>query len=124
MRLRTMSLACFLVAIAACDSTSAPQREFDVASISVSLGVSSMSVGATVQAVAIVRDASGNDLAGRPVSWASTNPDVASVSSDGRVATLTPGFAAIVATSQGRSGTGVKACSTEPRSKEIQTFSE
>lgn len=78
-----------------------------VASVSVSLGSGSISIGQTTQAQAVLRDASGNVLTGRVVTWSSSNPDVASVSPGGVItgvaASLTP--VTITATSEGKSGT-------------------
>jgi hypothetical protein len=50
------------------------------------------------------RDAAGNPLAGRTVSWSSSANTVASVDATGAVTALAPGSAAIIATSEGQSG--------------------
>ncbi len=52
-----------------------------------------------------MRDASGAPLSGRAVTWTSSAPTVAAVSSSGVVTGLTPGNAVITATSEGKSGT-------------------
>src|SRR5207245_56151 len=64
-----------------------------------------LTVGGTVQLVATPRDANGTPLSGRVVSWSSSNPSVASVTSNGLVAGATAGSATITATSEGKSGT-------------------
>jgi alpha-tubulin suppressor-like RCC1 family protein len=60
-------------------------------------------VGASVQLVAVPRDAAGHALS-RPVSWSSDNGSVARVSVDGLASALTAGSAHITATSEGKSG--------------------
>src|SRR5438067_3796787 len=69
-----------------------------VASIVVSLSASTVQVGASVQATAVLKDASGNTVTGPTVSWSSSNAAVATVNSTGRVTALGPGSASIVAT--------------------------
>ena len=75
-----------------------------VSSVSVALNASSLTIGQTTQAVATLRDANGNVLTGRSVSWSSANPGVATVSASGLVTAVTAGSASIVATSEGKSG--------------------
>lgn len=62
-------------------------------------------VGATQLLATQITDAQGNLLSGRPVSYASDAPAVASVSAGGLVTALAPGTARITATSEGKSGT-------------------
>jgi uncharacterized protein YjdB len=76
-----------------------------VATVSVSLGTSSLSVGQTTQASAVLKDASGNVLIGRTITWASTNTAVATVSTTGLVTAVATGSASITATAEGQSGT-------------------
>src|SRR5947208_9076361 len=57
--------------------------ETPVASVTVSLAASSVGVGQNTQAVAVTKDASGNTLSGRTVTWSSANSTVASVTSGG-----------------------------------------
>jgi len=52
-----------------------------------------------------VRNASGNVLNGRTVSWSTDVAGVATVSSAGMVTAITPGSAVVTATSEGQSGT-------------------
>ncbi len=61
-------------------------------------------VGQTLQLSAGARDASGNPLFLRPVTWTSSTPTVATVSSGGLVSAISAGSATITATSEGRSG--------------------
>src|SRR5437762_2791312 len=76
-----------------------------VASVTVSPSTASVQVGQTVQLTATSKDASGNPLSGRPVSWGSSNTAVATVSAGGLVTGVTAGAATITATSEGQSGT-------------------
>ncbi|MGH6690542.1 MAG: Ig-like domain-containing protein, partial [Gammaproteobacteria bacterium] len=76
-----------------------------VASVTVTPGVATVTVGGTVQLVAIPRDAGGNPLPGRSVSWASSNTGIATVSSSGVVSGVAAGPATITASSEGHAGT-------------------
>src|SRR2546422_254097 len=62
-------------------------------------------VGGTVQLTATTKDANGNVLAGRVVTWASSNTAVATVSPTGLVTGVAEGQSTITATSEGQSGT-------------------
>jgi uncharacterized protein YjdB len=62
-------------------------------------------VGFTAPLTALTRDASGNVLTGRVVTWTSSNTAVASVSSAGVVTGVKVGTATITATSEGKTGT-------------------
>ncbi len=78
-----------------------------VASVTVSLGASSIVVGRSTQATATTRAASGVVVTGRVVSWLSDNTGVATVSDTGSTAVVTAvsaGTANITATSEGQSG--------------------
>ena len=72
-----------------------------VASVSISIPLSVLSVGQTTQGVATERDAAGNLLTGRSVTWSSSAPSVASVSATGLITALGAGAASISATSEG-----------------------
>jgi uncharacterized protein YjdB len=76
-----------------------------VAIVSVSPSSATLIVGQTVQLEAQPRDASGQPLSGRAVTWSSNKLDIATVTSTGIVAALSPGTATITASSEGRSGT-------------------
>lgn len=75
-----------------------------VASVSVVPSALSLIVGATQQLAAAAKDASGTALAGRAISWASSDPTRASVSATGLVTAVAIGTATITATSEGVSG--------------------
>ncbi len=71
-----------------------------IANITVNLAAASLIVGQTTQATAVARDAEGTVLTGRLVSWASTDPAVATVSTTGLVTALSLGATSIRATSE------------------------
>src|SRR5207247_1042694 len=62
-------------------------------------------VSKTVQLTATPKDAAGNPLSGRVVTWATSATSVATVSATGLVTGVTVGTATITATSEGKSGT-------------------
>ena len=78
-----------LTMLAACSSTStdatAPAQVPVVATISVSPDTSSIVVGGSLQLATQMRDANGRVLTERPLSWATDNAAIASVSSTGQV---------------------------------------
>src|SRR6266516_3245545 len=75
-----------------------------VASVTVSPASASLLVGATQQFTAVTKDAAGNTLTGRTVTWASSNTAVAMVSGSGLATGMAGGPATITATSEGQSG--------------------
>src|SRR5204863_8608862 len=76
-----------------------------VASVSVTPATATIGVGQTAQYAAITRDAFGNPLGGRTVTWASSNPAVATVNGAGQATGVAVGSATLTATSEGKSGT-------------------
>src|SRR5207249_3753143 len=85
-----------------------------VASVSVSPASASVSVGQTVQLAATPKDANGNPLTGRTVTWSSGNSGVATVSASGIVTGVSPGAATITAASEGKGGTAAVTVSSVP----------
>ena len=75
-----------------------------VATVAVSPASASIGVAGTQQLTATLRDAGGNVLTGRTVTWASTNTLVATVSGSGLVSGLLAGSVTITATSEGQNG--------------------
>jgi len=75
-----------------------------VATVSVVLNASGLTIGQSTQAVATLRDASGNVLTGRAISWSSSNAGVATVNGTGVVLAAGAGSATITATSEGERG--------------------
>jgi hypothetical protein len=66
---------------------------------------STLEVGQSVQLQARALDSAGAVLSGRPVTWTSSAPTVASVSGTGLVMALAPGQTTLTAASEGRSAT-------------------
>ena len=108
---------------AASEGKSAPSSitvsSVPVASVAVTPTGSQIVVGQTTQLNAEPRDASGQPLVGRAVSWSSSDPNVASVSSTGLVTAVAPGQATITATSEAAAGTSTIGVSPKPVSSVI-----
>ena len=100
---RRRLLGTLLTTLAACSSGPAAEHPTPVATVAVSPRSVVVLVGQTTQLTAVPLDAHGTPLAGRAVTWASSDSSVASVTT-GRVAGLAPGRATITATSEGRTG--------------------
>jgi len=83
-----------------------------VASVTVSPASVSLVVGGTQALTATLRDANGNILTGRTVTWVSSAPLVASVTGGGVVSGLVVGSATLTATSEGQSGTAAVTVAT------------
>jgi hypothetical protein len=75
-----------------------------VASVTVSPAAASVAVGASVQLAATLKDASGNVLTGRTITWTTNNAAIATVSGTGLVSSVAAGSATITATSEGQIG--------------------
>ena len=84
--------------------TVTPPLPPSVASVSVALNASALTVGQATQATATTRDASNAVLTGRIIVWSSSNTAVATVSATGVVTAVAAGTATITATSEGKSG--------------------
>ncbi len=89
----------------ACTETpNEPTEPVPAAEVIVAGATFSLTVGETTQLTATVRDAAGNVLTDRVVSWSSTDGAVASVDGDGMVRGQAEGTATITAASEGKSG--------------------
>lgn len=73
-----------------------------------------LQAGRTVQLSTVQRDAQGQPLASRPVTYRSTNLAVVEVSAGGLVRALAPGMGAIVAEVEGKVATATVTVSTHP----------
>ena len=78
-----------------------------VAAVSLAPSTTTVPMGQTVQLTVELRDANGNVLTDRTVTWTSVSEDVASVGASGRVTAIMPGTTEIRATSEGVSGSAV-----------------
>ncbi len=106
-RFRGGSALIFLALIAACDGGTEPPAAVSIRISPQSVELSA--IGETQQLTASVLDRNGQAIAGAPVTWASNDHSVATVSAGGLVTAVGNGSAAITATSGNASGgTGVR----------------
>jgi len=95
----------FVGILSACGNADTPTATTTpVASVAISPSISALTVGETAQFSATPRDAAGNSLGGRTVTWTSSDPSKASVSSTGLVTAIAVGSVTISATVEGRAG--------------------
>jgi uncharacterized protein YjdB len=78
-----------------------------VSTVSISPATGRINVGQTLPLTASARDSAGNVVTGRAVTWSTSAPAVATVSTAGVVTAVAAGSATITATSEGRSGTAL-----------------
>ncbi|HUG42274.1 MAG TPA: Ig-like domain-containing protein [Longimicrobiales bacterium] len=97
-RLRLLVLAAPL--LWACDGGTDPVL---VGSVVIDAVAPHLTVGNSVQLIATVLSTTGSVLPGHPVTWTSSAPAVAAVTTGGRVTALAGGIASIRATSEGKS---------------------
>jgi uncharacterized protein YjdB len=89
--------------VAACGADGKnPAAPVPVASITLSTNVATVVPAQTLQLTATVKDASGNTLNGRVVSWASSDESKLRVDATGLLTGVAPGAAQITAISEGR----------------------
>ena len=75
-----------------------------VASLALTPSSASVNAGSTTQLTATPKDASGNTLTGRTITWSSDNTAAATVSSSGLVTGVAAGGANVTATCEGKTG--------------------
>jgi PKD repeat protein len=85
-----------------------------VASVDVSPANASIQVGGSIQLTATPRDANGNALFGRTITWATDNPGVATVDGGGVVTGAAVGTDRVSATSEGQTGVVTITVTTAP----------
>jgi len=85
-----------------------------VASLTLTPPTAAVRVGQPAAFTASTRDSAGNVLTGRVISWMSTAPAVATVSTGGVATGVSPGSASIIATSEGKSDTSVVTVTVVP----------
>ena len=110
LNVRPALAAALLILAAACGSDSSttdpgakPPPVVSVASVDVTPQTAEMIAGQTTKLNATPRDAAGNALTGRAISWTSSNANVASVDNNGTVTGVVAGNATITASSEGKS---------------------
>ena len=94
--------ASFLVATLTLSCGSSSEPPTPVATVALTPADDTVRVGETTQLTATTKDADGNTLSGRVVTWTSNNTAVATVSSTGLVTGVTDGPAIITATSENK----------------------
>ena len=87
-----------------------------VARVDVTTSAATLEIGQTTQVTARAFDARGDSLPGRPATWRSSNPEIATVSSAGVVTAVSPGRATITGTIEGQSGTVTITVNSRPAS--------
>lgn len=100
------AIALLAVALAAAcnDTVTTPPRP--VATVVVSPATRTLLTGDEQRYSARALDANGQDITDRTITWSSSNPTVASISTDGLVTALQPGTVSINASVEGRIGSG------------------
>jgi hypothetical protein len=91
-----------------------PPSTAPVASVTLSPASLSLSVGATQRLTVTLKDAGGTILTGRSISWTSSAPLLATVSTSGVVSGVAVGTATIRATSEGISSSAAITITTAP----------
>lgn len=75
-----------------------------VASVAVAPATATLTIGDTVHLTATPKDSAGHPLAGRTITWSSSDTSVATVDASGLVTTHASGTATITATAEGHAG--------------------
>ena len=101
-RLALLPLCTLALAVACGGDSSGPPA---VASVDIPAASSDVVLGQTLQLSATARDASGNALPNRTITWESSSPSIATVSANGLVTGVALGQAIITAKSAGKSAT-------------------
>jgi dipeptidyl aminopeptidase/acylaminoacyl peptidase len=78
-----------------------------VSSVTLSVTNDTILVSSTLRLIATLRDSAGNELGGRAITWATSDPSLASVSTSGDVSALALGTVTIGATSEGKTASAV-----------------
>ncbi len=86
------------------------------ASITIAPADATAQVGGTVQLTATLKDANGNVLTGRTITWASLAPAIATVSAAGLITGVSAGTAAITASADAQTATAQVTISAPPTS--------
>lgn len=84
-----------------------PPPPAPVATVEVAPATGELLIGQTVQLGAVTKDAQGNALSGRPVTWTTSDAAVATVSGTGLVTAAGVGTATLTATSEAKTGSSV-----------------
>ena len=102
-RISSALLALLTLLVSACSDVVGPEN--DVGAVVLEASSVELEIGETIQLIATVLDTTGVQLGGRPVTWSTSNENIASVSTGGLVTAMGPGRATITGASQGKTGT-------------------
>jgi plastocyanin len=97
-RFRLITALLGTVAVMSCGGDGAPSEPETTVTTVVISGTPTVAPGSTTQLTATAKNASGMEVGGLTTTWASTNPNVATVSAAGVVSGLTTGSTTIAAT--------------------------
>ena len=86
----------------------------EVASVEIVPADTAVQLGSSVQLEAVLKDADGNLLEGRTVTWESSDPSIASVDFAGRVSGNTLGSVAVTGSTEGHSDTATVSVVASP----------
>ena len=111
---KVLAPVAFLLAVVGTGCGGSESSPPAVATVTVSLGATSLVTGQATTASAVLRDAGGNVLTGRIVTWTSSAPPVATVTSTGGITAVGVGTASITATSEGQSGSALLTVTAPP----------
>ena len=104
------------------------ETRLPVHTVTVSPATATANVGGTQQFTAALKDASGNTLTGRSVTWSSSATAVATINASGLATCASQGTATITGTWEGKSGTAQFACQTSggtiPDTSWVQRWSD
>ena len=102
-------------------TVTAPPPPAPVATVVVTPATASIAIGATQQLTAVLRDAGGNVLTGRAVTWESAATGVATVSATGLVTAVAAGSAGVRAISEGVADTSTITVAAAPPPAPVAT---
>lgn len=94
-----------IAALAACDGDTGVDPVNSVAKVTIAAPKTSLAVGSTLQLSASVANSAGTILTDKTVSWVSSRPDVATITTGGLVTGVAAGTTVISASTDGQKGT-------------------
>lgn len=119
-----VAIAALVAMAASCSSTAPaptlPSPDHPVVRVDVTPGADTLvSAGANKQFSAVARDSSGNEVSGVTISWSSSNPAVATVSSSGVANAVANGSATITASASGIAGHAAVVVAIPPATQHV-----
>src|SRR5215467_3414515 len=99
-----LAIPAMLLGLTSCEPETVSNIQGLISSVQVSLERTTLNVGQSLQADGLARNYTGTVLQGVSISWSSSNPGVAAVSSSGLITAVAVGSARIVGTAGTQSG--------------------